>query len=275
MTKNDILIIGVIYNTFTETLRYVESLAAANTGNITLVLVDNSSQLPDPGFLQKMHYVVSGENTGYFGGARKGLAIYMQEYPEYPRWILVTNVDIAFTPDFFRQLEGITLNPLTGIVAPAIISQRWKTDYNPQLMKRPPKSKIIFYKLLYSNYLIQNIYFLGSYFKRWLQGKFSSSGHKSFSQIHSGTRIYAPHGSCLVFAGSYFLRGGTLNLPHFLFGEEIVLAETIRNIGLEVIYHPELVIHDYEHASTGFLITPETNRYYRESIRTILEKYYN
>ena len=87
-------------------------------------------------------------------------------------------------------------------------------------------------------------------------------------------KIYAPHGACLVFKDDYFVRGGTLDLPNFLFGEEVLVAETSLNLGLDIVYHPELLIFDYEHASTGFFITPAINRYNREAIQSILERYY-
>jgi hypothetical protein len=41
-----------------------------------------------------------------------------------------------------------------------------------------------------------------------------------------------------------------------------------------VIYVPGLVIHDHEHASTGFFVTPEINKYYRESIQNIMKQFY-
>ena len=92
--------------------------------------------------------------------------------------------------------------------------------------------------------------------------------------VLKGRKIYAPHGSCLVFKNNYFTLGGTLGLPNFLFGEEIFVAETAVRLGLDVIYDPGMVIHDYEHASIGFFVTPVINKHYRESINAILERYY-
>jgi hypothetical protein len=92
--------------------------------------------------------------------------------------------------------------------------------------------------------------------------------------VHEKRKIYAPHGSCLVFKDAYFNLGGTLDLPNFLFGEEIHVAENAARLGLDVVYDPELVINDFEHASVGFFVSPKINRYYRESVQAIMKQYY-
>ena len=142
MNETGVLIIGVIYNTYPETIRYIDSLAALPSGDISLILVDNSD-IEKPGdFLEKikafpfLHYFETGKNLGYFGGAREGLNFYMMEHSSYPRWILVTNVDIVFTPQFFSKLSRLSDHQNLGVAAPSIISQRWNTDYNPKIPAR-------------------------------------------------------------------------------------------------------------------------------------------
>jgi GT2 family glycosyltransferase len=280
MNQADILIIGVIYNTYPETIRYIDSLAPLATGRITLILVDNSDKAIPKDFLKKiksypfLHYLKTGGNSGYFGGAREGLNYYLQKFATYPPWILVTNVDIVFTPQFFHSLNKLNDQKNLGVVAPSIISQIWKTDYNPKIPLRYSKRKLKFYRLLYSNFLLHNLFLLGAYSKKRLLGLLKGNQEEFEDPQHKGKKIYAPHGSCLVFKDTYFNRGGTLDLPNFLFGEEVLVAETALQLGLDVEYHPELVIHDYEHASVGFWVTPTINTYYRESILSILERFY-
>jgi GT2 family glycosyltransferase len=169
MSQPGILIIAVIYNTYEETLRYLESLAKTGASDITLILADNSDKANSQDFLVKIekypfvHYLKTGKNLGYFGGAREGLKYYLQDHSNYPPWILVTNVDIVFTPEFFTRLNKYNHHQSIGIVAPSIISQKWKRDFNPKIVTRGTKKKLQFNQLLYSNFLLQNIYFTAVY----------------------------------------------------------------------------------------------------------------
>ena len=281
MNQSDILIIGVIYNTYQETLRYLESLTPCTNESISLILVDNSNTVPPPDFLKEIkdrsfvHYIETGRNLGYFGGAREGLGCYLRKYSTYPRWILVTNVDIVFTPEFFQKLNELNDLQGLGIVAPSIISKRWNTDYNPKILVRYSKRKLLLFRFLYSFFIFQNIYLLAAYTKKWVRGIQRAKMVDVGLSVQKPRKIYAPHGSCLVFQKTYFTSGGTLDLPNFLFGEEIFVAETAAELGLNVIYNPGMIIHDYEHASIGFFVTPMINKYYRESIQVILERFYH
>jgi len=280
MNQPDILIIGVIYNTYPETLRYLDSLAQVETSNITLILVDNSNQAKPPDFQQNikkfrfLRYLESGRNLGYFGGARLGLTHYLTNHPAVPQWVLVTNVDIVFTPLFFQQLNKFNPQKKLGVVAPSIISKKWNADYNPKISNRYPVSKLRFYQFLYSCFLLHNLFLIAAYTKKWILGRQREKNNPMKNNPQGTKKIYAPHGSCMVFTHTYFDLGGTLDLPHFLFGEEVFVAETAARLCLDVIYDPEMVVFDYEHASTGFFVTPEINRYNRQAIQSIRNRFY-
>jgi len=280
MKSTGILIIGVIYNTYPETLRYLESLRSIQGEDFTLILVDNSERPAPSSFLDKIRkvpfteYMKSERNMGYFHGAWEGLKHYLRVNTAYPEWILVTNVDIVFTAGFFSKLREYKDHQIPEVIAPAIISQRWNADYNPKLQKRYTKRELQFYLFLYSSFILHNLFLLLAYLKKWIRGR----SHPGVNGAPGGSvrqkKIYAPHGSCIVFNKSYFLSGGTLELPNFLFGEEILVAETAAQLGLDVLYDPEMVIFDHEHASTGFFISPKVNKYNREAVKAILERYY-
>lgn len=281
MYQADILIIGVIYNTFTETLRYLKSLNPLITDKITVILVDNSDKGKPPDFLNKikrnpfLHYIETGKNLGYFHGAEEGLRFYLRNHSNYPSWTLITNVDIVFTSQFFDRLNELNDQQNLGVVAPSIISQKWNTDYNPKILVRYSKGKLQFYRFLYSSFLIHNLFLIAAYIKKWVLGLRKGKNRTAEFPAQKERKIYAPHGSCMVFKSDYFSRGGTLDLPNFLFGEEILVAETAFQLGLDVIYYPEMIIYDYEHASTGFFVTPKINGYNRQAIRAVLDRYYH
>ncbi len=272
-----ILVIAVIYNTYPEALRYLESFAAERTPETLMILVDNSDR-PAPGKFTKalagwpfVEYLATGNNPGYFGGARAGLSLWHSHHRKQPRWTLVTNVDIIFRTGFFRTLSTMEPGAATGMVAPSILSLRWKSDLNPQRMEPYTRKHLLFLSRLYRFPLLHNLYIAASYLKKLIRGLRSGSGPAA--RREAGV-IYAPHGSCLIFSRHFFDRGGSLGLPQFLFGEEIVLAETARRLGLVIEYRPELAVDDHEHASTGLFVNRKMNRYYRESVLSILRHYY-
>ena len=129
MIQPGILVIGVIYNTYPETLRYLDSLLPSANGNLSLILVDNSDKIQPSDFTETikgypfLHYLKTNKNLGYFGGAREGLNYYLREHATYPPWILVTNVDIVFTSQFFQRLTELNNNQNLGVVAPSILSK--------------------------------------------------------------------------------------------------------------------------------------------------------
>jgi GT2 family glycosyltransferase len=280
MTRQSILIIGVIYNTYPETLRYIESIEAPAKADIKLILVDNSTSPAPVEFIKKIghypfiQYIPTGKNLGYFGGAREGLKSFLVGNAGYPDWIFVTNVDICFTPGFFDKLIGTDVQENLGMIAPSIISQKWDADYNPKIPVRYTRKKLRLYQFLYSNFLIQNLFLMGAYLKKWLIGKVAPTRKRVVGMFPGKRKIYAPHGSCMIFTKTYFERGGTLDLANFLFGEEVLVAETCREKGLDINYDPSFVILDFEHASIGFFVSPRMNRYFRESIRNIMISYY-
>jgi GT2 family glycosyltransferase len=170
-----------------------------------------------------------------------------------------------------RPCENI---PDLGVIAPAIISDKWKTDYNPFRMERIPLKKLTFYRVIYSSILIHNGYILLHYLKKFsikTWHKISANRRNPSSQSEN---IYAPHGSCIIFNKNYFEKGGTLDHPTFLFGEEIFVGETAGRLGLKLLYLPEIKVLHYEHSSIGNFISRRINKYYKQSIEDMINNFY-
>jgi GT2 family glycosyltransferase len=274
----DILIIGVIYNTYPEAVRYLESTESFRKAGALVTVVDNSDKptsKPFSAYLQnnpEVSYIHSGSNTGYFHGASTGLDQYVKSKGRWPLWTLVTNVDIVFTdPEALIKIRDLDSIPNMGVVGPSIISSLWGTDFNPQLLKRYTRGKMIFYRTIYSSLILSNLYQVLSYIKKFVRGR------KKINHDPPGTglqEIYGPHGACLFFHRNYFSRGGTLNHISFLFGEEIFVAETVIKIGLKAFYDPRIKIADHEHASTGTFLSFRINALILQSLRDIVHNYY-
>jgi GT2 family glycosyltransferase len=278
---NQVVILGVIYNSYAEVFRFLESIDHCFGHEVKVILVDNSENQPDSIFLEKIQgidfitYIKSETNLGYFHGANYGLKHFWESNSVYPPWIIVCNVDLIFeTPFLPEKLASYESIPDLGVIAPAILSGKWETDLNPFLMSAIPLNKLHFYRFIYSNVLLQNGYVLMHYLKKIIKMFFHLKTGQKKTNRDIPVKIYAPHGSCIILNKRYFERGGTLDHISFLFGEEIFVAETAKRLGLNILYISEIQVRHYEHSSIGNFISGKINKLYRQSIEDILASYY-
>ena len=246
----------------TEFLGYFQRLPIELS--LSVILIDNTQREggESPPFADsgRVSVVQPPDNLGYLGGARYGLSRYLKDR-ELPDWVLISNADMIIRdPDFFAHLSRLAL-PGVAAVAPHIRSLSSGHDQNPYMRHRPSALRMHIYKWVYRSRVLLNLTEglaailrkLRTHFTRaagWvgLSGRLThGSNPPSMTESES---IYAPHGSFLILSKEYFVRGGNLDFPYFLFGEEIYIAETIRRLGLGVVHHPELEVFHHEHRST-------------------------
>ena len=290
MAKTKVVLIGVNYNSDPSVFRFIEGLSKLSLDNVefTCILVDNTERYKSDVFFNKVHAknkhivcIKAPYNLGYFGGARLGLSKYLEK-DNYPDWLIISNVDIEFRDHQFLQILRTCSNfENIGVIAPSIWSEVRKHDWNPKIFARLSKQKVHFYKVLYRNFYAFTLYQLLSKLKNLINrsimvGIKNLTTQKKKKKIVSWQNIYAPHGACIIFSKLYFERGGNLNYPQFLFGEEIFVAETVRHIGLRVIYYPAIKIYSYDHVSTGGRLfqSRKIASYYYESAVFIADKYF-
>jgi len=249
-----VLLICVKYGSDTETAQYLESLRKLQAQrNLQVLVVDNTvgNEFSEPPTERNFTLVRAKENLGYFGGARGGLSLYLREHA-LPDWVVVSNVDLVIADSqFLNKLAALGSRLDLGAVAPSIRSGLTGKDQNPYLRVRPSAAQMHAYKWLFRSRFVLNTYELAAaafHWARGISGKWRASAHGLRRRLPES--IYAPHGSFLILSKNYFARGGDLEFPGFLFGEEIYIAERMRKLGLEVVYDPSLeVLHD-EHKST-------------------------
>jgi GT2 family glycosyltransferase len=301
MARNQsVVVIGVNYGTDDMALRFVRDLSRiSKTEDVVIVLVDNTERSDSSelfsGVLSEnpdAMCVKPPSNLGYFGGASFGLREYLRTGQDFD-WLIVSNVDIEFSDgDFFTHLRDVDDIENVGVVAPSIWSNISRRDLNPRMVVRPSKKRIKFYKLLYRNFLVTRLYVLLSKAKYALnyvlRYRLLAAVNVRLAPLHfrrkstenahtedSLKRIYAPQGSCIIFSKLYFLRGGDLNYPSFLFGEEIYVAETVRSIGLRTVYAPQLKVHHDDHVSTNEYRSREMVSYLHEAAVFIADTYFD
>ena len=106
-----------------------------------------------------------------------------------------------------------------------------------------------------------------------MKGKFFRKPAKNDFEL--ACNPYAIHGSFMVFNKSFFEKGGTLNYPSFLFGEELFIAETVRKLNLIQCYEPSLKINHNEHATTGVIKSKEKVAYLNQSYTYLLTTFFS
>jgi GT2 family glycosyltransferase len=288
----EILFICINYNTATQAISFVNSLIEMenkNLGKLSILIVDNSLRVDDlfiplidkwnkENSLQSkinIIYIHSSENLGYFGGANYGLHYFLKQ-SSLPKYVVVSNVDIHFTDRFFiEKLLYDQYDSDVGVIAPSVISTFTKLNLNPFFKVRPSYS---YFRLREYIYKSPRLFFLYRKLSQLKKEKISRDNQKKVAsepvfsdQILSLQNIYAPHGSFIIFQDAYFNKGGTLDYPCFLFGEEFFVAETCRSLELSVLFNPSLQIFHKEHSSMNNQSIFRQSQWLSESTKYIKE----
>ena len=246
-----VAIVCVCYNAYDHLLSFAASLQASfflsKDVDFTLVVVDNSTTEADRQVLVELSAMnfetlyLKSDNVGYFPAFKKGADL-LGSLLDFD-CVAVSNVDLTVRADFFEALS-VHLEKVSdsvGIIAPAILSKGRGGDLNPKTLFRPSR-----FSLMKNIFIFKRLWLLKIY------RKLSDLKVKStIGSLSPGDSFYSPHGSFILFTKNYFARGGSVDYPQFLFGEEDFVAEQCRMIGLKVQYQPSITIIDDDHGSTS------------------------
>jgi GT2 family glycosyltransferase len=125
-------------------------------------------------------------------------------------------------------------------LAPAVIGARGR-DVNPHLIRAPSARKLSVLAAVHRWPLLADVLLL------------RRNGHGSSLPTpgSSGQILWAGHGSCVALSGNFFSRGGNLDYPFALFGEELWIGAEIARLGGETRYVPDALLIHTEHSATG------------------------
>ena len=250
----DILIITVNYRNTSVTEDFIHSLEKLHEfQRVQLVIVDSASTNATKEELEALLHnsslhtqiICSDQNTYYWGGVALAIKHLKLEFSMGPKWLIACNNDILFTQqDFLKQL--IALDPdKYPVIGPTIYSSVTKKNLNPAMAKPINIFGKFYYSILFINpktaRLIQII-------RQMTQKLFYTVFKRS---TPTSGKIYAPHGSLMIFSKHYFTRGGWIDDNFKLYGEEISTAEIALNNNLEIHFLPELAVSHVEHSSMG------------------------
>ena len=272
----DILIITVNYRNTSVTEDFIHSLEKVHEfQRVQLVIVDSASTNATKEELEALLHnsslqtqiICSDQNTYYWGGVALAIKHLKLEFSMGPKWLIACNNDILFTQqDFLKQL--IALDPdKYPVIGPTIYSSVTRKNLNPAMAKPFNIFGKFYYSILFINpktaRLIQII-------RKMTQKLFYSVFKRS---TPTSGKIYAPHGSLMIFSKHYFTRGGWIDDNFKLYGEEISTAEIALNNNLEIHYLPQLEVSHVEHSSTGTNIWQDWFYHAKETYKYLKKAY--
>jgi GT2 family glycosyltransferase len=272
------VIITVNYKAADSTLNFIESTSRLDGFTaVDVIIVDNGSADGSAARIRQsisnlvnVSLFESRVNRGYFGGANWALQQYLNR-GFMPDWVIVCNNDVVF-PDSQFLVNLFQRDPSAApVLAPAVIARLTGVDANPFLRRRPSNWQMLRYKFWLSHYYLM-------WFKQWLAPYVRILRHQ-VREWRSGatepmrTRIYAPHGSFIIFGRLFFDAGGTIDDGFFLYAEEFCVGETCYRLGLPVIHDPDLRVWHDAHQTTGRMLTRPIYDYQKHGLSYALRKY--
>lgn len=263
--------IGVNFHTPNEAMMWIESIKPENQ---LIIIVDNTENkdfrlkhLIENYEKTNLIYLDTKANLGYLNAANYGYQYLVWKKVDF-EWIVVSNVDVELVShNCFDVLDEYNY---AGIIAPGIISKDSDIDKNPYRMRRGSKRNMLIKKIAFSNVLFYSIFNGVSVLRNKIMYK-KLDGQK---KCEDGTHIYLPYGACMYINKLFFEKGGTIEFPLFLFGEELYLAEQCRSLNLPIVYASKIRYLNYEHASTSKLKSKYVVECDYKAISYILDKYY-
>jgi len=277
---SDIVLICVNYHNDAQTVSFVRQvLGVAGSAHLRVVIASNNGDQSAAPIADEfrdaanVRVVDLGRNCGYFGAAELALQEQLRTGP-CPDWVIVSNTDLIVESsslferfDLYRGKSGI------GVIAPAIVSTVTGLDQNPFYERRPSALRMHAIKWAQQTAPTRSAVAAGFYLRQWLKrGCRLGKPEAGFSADTGARIIYAPHGSFIAFSKEYFARGGTLTHAPFLYGEEIMVAETARKLELAVVYDPGFRIRHAEHATTSR--SPLVWQYQADSAKHCADTYF-
>jgi len=183
------------------------------------------------------------KNHYYWPASKKIFSSYIKKQKYYPDWVLICNNDIIFTDsNFFKKLLKIDTKKYP-IIGPKIIDSSGNNS-NPFMIKNLTKLESFYWDLYFISYYLSIVLRkIRKFCKLFRKNKLVDN------EIQP-KKVYAIHGSAMIFSKEFFLNGGTLDNNFEMYGEEISVAKMAKEINLPITFFPELELQHNEHTNT-------------------------
>ena len=234
---NKVSIIILNYNTFALTSNCIRSVIEMTKGtHYEIVLVDNAStECQADLFLQEfpsVKLVKNSVNSGFADGNNKGIEVATGEY------LLLLNSDTIFQEDSItKAIQTIAVNKTIGVLGCRMIYPDGKLQYTARRYRSISWELFDLFRFIpmLMPYKVRSRRMMGKYFK-----------HDSVME-------------CDWVNGAFFLLPKTIieKLPQkklddrfFMYGEDQLWCEQIKNIGYKILFYPGTTIIHINSGST-------------------------
>lgn len=235
-----ILILAVNYNTYDLLDQYLVSIEKSlnHKVKVEIAIADNTpkNNKQNIDIDRKIPILLFdfNDNPGYMGSL---IRLWTQEY--YSRreefdYVIMSNVDLKIDECFWNQLQKISY-PQLAWIAPDVITERNHNHENPFMRRRPSLKRMYFYKSIYINVVVYNLYVIISRLFRPKRKK-----KINLKQMD----IYAGHGSIFILTKEFLEDMNEIHFDPYMYGEEIFFAELVRTKKMKVLFEPALKVYN-------------------------------
>lgn len=263
MNKIGLVILNFL--TYEDSLDTIKSLHEFLVDYIHLevYLVDNKtndkryiqlqSQINRLGTGLNIHYLSTEENIGFARGMNLGID---QARKDGCNFVICSNSDIVYKKkiDFNHFIDLYEKDKSIAVIGPSILTLNG-ADQNPYMVEDTSqngfKSKIK-KNLIFTNPIGKILFFLIGYLRMFKHGK-KSQKQETLKDLES-QQVYALHGAYFVLTPAYFELFENLDPNTFLYNEELILAERVKQNGLNMYYLKELEVCHKDDSSTNEML---------------------
>lgn len=272
-----ILVSLICFNNENEVISFLNEIKKQNFENIRLIISITCTNKKDEKNLIKMvhdvpkdNFIVkiynAGKNLGYLNGCIYGINQCILEFG-IPKWIVISNTDIEIkSNNFFEDFIKQEFNDNIWCIGPSIIDNT-KQYKNPYLKKRPTKRSLFIKTLIYRYNFLNNLYFKLYFLYNQLKTKKSISNENS-------SYTYAVHGCFFIISFPCFQEIIKDSKKIFMYGEENLIGEIVR-INEKFVYYWSIgQVYHNNNQVTGKISDNKKMQWKRQSLKFILERYY-
>ena len=255
---NSIYVIILNYQSYQDTIKYVECLQKQENINLNILIVDNCSPNKSFDILKKefleisnVDVIISERNGGYAYGNNFGLH-YLEKKPA--DFVLISNNDIEITDTLLLSKMTQEYKKLANpaFIAPVMYSNGFLSEYSAW---RIPTLK---------DDIIESLRVTSFMFKSRIKYKITDGDLNIMA-------VDCLPGSFFLSKKEIFYKIDLMDEKTFLYGEEVILAQKVKTLGLQNYLIKSL---NYEHSNSQ-TISKQVNKFKMREYLTESKMYYH
>lgn len=269
----DIVNAVICYDNAEENIQYAKDFFALDGSDtaaliITVNKLDNyeiDKMKDEMRTISKNIYIYNpGKNLGYMNGMMYGYSSYVKEHTK-PHYVIMSNTDISF-PDalILEKIRAKKYSDEIWCIGPSVYVPSRETYDNPVSVERISRKHVERLVRIFQTPIIGSMYVYGA----------SIKGKMIKQQELPSTNVYQVHGCWFIIRSE--LADEMLLKPFraLLYSEESYVAEMVYHQNKTEYYDRDLRIHHNEHSVTGKLKCKRIAKHSAESMKVILQDFY-